>query len=68
MKWEQCCSGGTRKGAEWVVGRGQRRLNQTDLERQAKIHKKRNISGRRNCTFRHRIESERFVFRGSSKW
>lgn len=32
MKWEHCGEG-TRDGAERVVGRGQRRVNQTDLER-----------------------------------
>lgn len=29
----QCCSGGIREGAERVAGWGQRRLNQTNLER-----------------------------------
>lgn len=33
MKWEHCLGGSTREGAERVVGRGQRSVNQTDLER-----------------------------------
>lgn len=32
MKWERCGEG-PRDRAERVVGRGQRRVNQTDLER-----------------------------------
>lgn len=43
VKWEHCCSWDTREEAERVVGRGQRRLNQTDLKRQAGIHKKRRV-------------------------
>ena len=38
--WTSLCEG-TRDRAERVVGRGQRRVNQTDLERWAEVHKKR---------------------------
>lgn len=40
-----------------VAGGDQRRLNQIDLERRARIHEKK-FSDIRNCTVRHRIESE----------